>query len=411
MQVNRVYTVIMSYEPLVSVVMPAYNAAAFVRVAIASALAQTYSNLEVLVVDDGSTDETPQIVAEMAQEDARVRLLRQPNGGVAAARNLAIAHARGEFIAPLDADDAWMPAKIMRQVAAMREGGPKVGLVYTWWLGTDKDGEFVDAGAQWDVEGRVLSALLYCNFIGNASVPLFRREALDRVGDYNAQLRVQNAQGCEDWDITLRVAEHYEVRCVPAYLSCYRDVSGSMAKNCESMAKSHELITRAMHSRHPDIPAEVLLWSRSLFLIWLTGLSYHGGRYRDSLRWGLLLLRTDPAAASSLWVLQTLSLSALWTLVSPLTACVWSDREGFTFWKRGWRTRMKRVRRSRDRKDLALQATHLVIGASSMAMPDAIHAPAPIGKPHIWPSSLWRQYDRVCLRRWESLVKLSARHA
>lgn len=403
----------MYQKDLVSVIMPAYNAAAFIRVAIASALAQTYSNLEVLVVDDGSTDETPQIVAEMAQADGRVRLLQQPNGGVAQARNFAIAQARGEFIAPLDADDIWMPTKIARQVAAMHQGGPRVGLVYTWWLGTDEAGEMVEAGAQWDVEGQVLQALLYCNFIGNASVPLFRREALDRVGAYDPQLRARKAQGCEDWDITLRVAEHYEARCAPAYLSCYRNVSNSMSKNYEAMARSHEIVANAVRTRHPSVPDEVFRWSRGLLLLWLSGLSYHDGNYRDSLRWSLRLLRTDPAAASSLWVLQTLSRSLLWLTLGPLTARLWPDRQGYTSWKQRWRARMKsrRARTTRANASPAHQPTDLASGALSPSVLDATHSLAKTGKSFIWSSHPLLRYDRICLRRWERLTKSSSRHA
>jgi glycosyltransferase involved in cell wall biosynthesis len=400
----------MSHEPLVSVIMPAYNAAAFIRAAIASALAQTYSNLEVLVVDDGSTDATPHIVAEIAQQDARVKLLQQPNGGVAHARNFAIEHARGEFIAPLDADDLWMPTKIASQVAAMQEGGPEVGLVYTWWLAIDEAGAIVDAGAQWDVAGRVLEALIYCNFIGNASVPLFRRDALKQVGYYDPQLRAQNAQGCEDWDITLRVAERYEIHCVLAYLSCYRNVSGSMAKNCDTMAKSHELVIQALYDRHPHLPVEVSRWSRGLLLLWLTGLSYHEGNYRDSLRLSLRLLRTDPAAIFSLWVLQTLFRSALWLLFGPFTLRLWPDRKQYAFWKRDWRVRIKRAPYGRH-VGMSSDATDF----SSLALSPAELGSTPVlpkhSKPFAWSPRWWLQYDRICLRRWKSLTKPSSPYA
>ena len=118
---------------LVSVIVPAYNAAATIGETLRSALAQTYPQLEVLVVDDGSTDATADIVRSFVARDPRVRLLQQANAGVAAARNLAIAQSRGAYVAPLDADDLWHPQKIALQLEALRRGGPRVGVVYCWW--------------------------------------------------------------------------------------------------------------------------------------------------------------------------------------------------------------------------------------------------------------------------------------
>lgn len=109
-------------EPLVSVIVPVHNGSRFVRQSLASALEQTYDNIEVVVVDDGSTDDTRQIVRSIADQDSRVRLLCQSNQGVAAARNRAIRDSEGQFIAPLDADDLWFTRKLERQVQRMTEG-------------------------------------------------------------------------------------------------------------------------------------------------------------------------------------------------------------------------------------------------------------------------------------------------
>jgi glycosyltransferase involved in cell wall biosynthesis len=117
---------------LVSVIIPAYNEAATVERTISSVLNQTYSDLEVLVVDDGSTDQTAALVQSMVDVDHRIRLLQKPNGGLASARNNGIAHAGGEFIAPIDADDLWHPEKIRKQMAVMRDRGDRIGLVYCW---------------------------------------------------------------------------------------------------------------------------------------------------------------------------------------------------------------------------------------------------------------------------------------
>src|SRR4051812_12704913 len=104
---------------LTSVIIPIYNAEQYIAETLLSALAQTHRNIEIIVVDDGSTDGSAAVVKLIAASDARVRLISQPNRGVAHARNCAIAEAQGEFIAPLDADDLWHPKKIERQIAAI----------------------------------------------------------------------------------------------------------------------------------------------------------------------------------------------------------------------------------------------------------------------------------------------------
>src|SRR5262249_4837851 len=103
-------------RPLVSVIIPAFNAECFIRHTLRSVLAQSYRRIEVLTVDDGSCDSTPDIIEGFAAKDPRVKLLRQRNRGVAAARNLAIARSEGKFVAPVDADDIWFPLKIEKQL-------------------------------------------------------------------------------------------------------------------------------------------------------------------------------------------------------------------------------------------------------------------------------------------------------
>ncbi|MGB3294833.1 MAG: glycosyltransferase family 2 protein, partial [Phormidesmis sp.] len=114
--------------PLVSVIVPTYNAEAFIAKTLASVLAQTYRHLEVLVVDDGSSDRTPSIVKAMAEQYPRITLLQQPNGGVAIARNAGIKKAQGEFIAPIDADDLWHPEMIEKLYVPFSQGNAQLGV-------------------------------------------------------------------------------------------------------------------------------------------------------------------------------------------------------------------------------------------------------------------------------------------
>lgn len=130
-------------QPLVSVILPAYNAEAFIGDTLDSIINQTYINIEVLVVDDGSQDRTAEIVQSIAQKDSRVTLLWQSNAGVAAARNLAIQKSTGDYIAPIDADDIWYPQKLEKQMQCMLKANPSVGLIYTWTAGVTEKGSIV----------------------------------------------------------------------------------------------------------------------------------------------------------------------------------------------------------------------------------------------------------------------------
>lgn len=276
-------------SPLVSVIVPAYNAETFIKRTLDSILIQTYTNIEVLVVDDGSQDRTAEIVESFVQKDSRVKLLQQPNAGVAAARNLAIAKSNGEYIAPIDADDIWYPQKLEKQVQCMLEADLSVGLVYAWSVSIDEDD--VIAGTPdieyhrdfYNVEGTVYPLLAYTNFIGNASVPLIRRSCVEQVGGYNCELKAYNAQGCEDWDIYLRIAEHYKFRVVQEFLIGYRQVKGSMSCNYQTMEKSYNLFMADFRQRHPEIPTYIYDLSAGNFCFFLSGASQSCGDYWSAL--------------------------------------------------------------------------------------------------------------------------------
>src|SRR5215469_3696643 len=124
---------------LVTVIVPTYNMAHYLPQSVQSALGQSYANLEVQIVDDGSTDETAAVVRRW-ERDPRVRVHRQVNSGLSAARNSGISLARGEFVALLDADDVWMPDKLARQMPLFR-GQPEVGVVYSDYQMVDDSGE------------------------------------------------------------------------------------------------------------------------------------------------------------------------------------------------------------------------------------------------------------------------------
>ena len=273
--------------PRVSVIVPAFNAAASIGDTLDSALAQTYAEIEVIVVNDGSTDGTMDVVTARARLDSRIRVIEQANAGVAVARNRGIEAARGQFIAPLDADDFWDPSKIVRQMRRMEECGPRTGFVYCWWVWLDERNRVLDASPRWRVEGDVRAKLLQVNFCGNASVPLIRREALEAVGGYDSAMRRSGAQGCEDWDIVVKISERYEAAVAPAALVGYRRRATSMSAACDSMWRSWELLMKGVERRQPGLNAALAQQSADQFALHLAGVSFWSRSYVQAVRWTL----------------------------------------------------------------------------------------------------------------------------
>ena len=214
----------MSERPLVSVVMPAYNAAGFIADALNSALAQTYRPIEVLVADDGSSDGTAAVVKGFG---APVVYLHQQNRGPAGARNLALSHARGDFVAFLDADDLWHPRKLDLQVAAM-QSDPELGMLGTQVTAKAPAGPAPDHPAL----TRVSYRRLYLGNLLTTSSVLVRRDLLNGAETFDEQFF-----GPEDFDVWLRVAARSAVAVLGAPLTCHREVEGSVQGNPERMRR------------------------------------------------------------------------------------------------------------------------------------------------------------------------------
>lgn len=291
---------------LVSVIIPAFNASRYIDRTIESVLSQTYQNLEVLIVDDGSTDDTPVIIQSYAQRDSRIKFLQQENRGVAAARNLAIHHSSGYYVAPIDADDVWMPDKIERQVRVMEERGPSCGIVYCWWTIIDEYDHELLRTYPWTIIGDVADDHVALNFIGNASVPLFRRASIEKVGGYEPAFRHMGAQGCEDWDLSLRVSDFFELHLVPAYLVGYRRAMGSMSANFSTMMRSHELMIERTRSRRPTVTEKVVRQSRGLMYGYIIMAAVRMRRPGAAIYWLLKGLLSAHVSFRSRWVKELL---------------------------------------------------------------------------------------------------------
>jgi len=284
----------MSSEPVVSVIIPAYNASRWIGMTLDSVLAQTISDFEVIVIDDGSTDESPAIIGEFVNRDPRIRLLRIPNSGVGAARNAGIAAASGEFIAPLDADDTWEPEKLEKQVRCLREAGEDAAMVYCGSRFIDEEGGFLMDYPPYDVQGDVRGPLILRNFIGNASVPVFRASALRQTGLYLTREEQRGSQGCEDWDLCIRLAEKWRVVRVPEILANYRLIRGCMTAGTSTMTTSYEVMLAAARERNRDLPAALFRWAGGYFMSYLANRSYQAANYRSCLKSIALAVRYDP---------------------------------------------------------------------------------------------------------------------
>ena len=274
-----------SGSPLVSVIVPAYNAKPYIEQTLDSLLNQSYPNLEIIVVDDGSRDGTALCVEVMARNHPHIRLIRQSNQGVAAARNRGIEESRGELIAPIDADDIWFPDAVTKLVNRLLESEPDVGVAYAWSVIIDENGLLDGRFRCSKIEGDVFGTLICHNFIGNASSTLIRRACLEKVGGYDEGFRAMGTQGCEDWDLYLRIAEEYQFKVVPEFLIGYRKSQTAMTSNFTVMADAHRRVIGRALQRHQSLPRALARLSTSNFYLYLAHDSHYRGQAHESFRW------------------------------------------------------------------------------------------------------------------------------
>ena len=241
-------------EPLVSVITPAYNAAPFIGDTVRSVLMQTYRNLEIIVADDGSTDETANIVKALAKEDPRVKYVHQSNAGQSAARNAAIAEAKGVYLAFLDADDLFLPSKLKKQVQYL-EAHPECGLSYCkihHFFNDDPRRPFYFSVPS--PSGVLFEELLKTNFINPLSVVL-RKELLDRYGAFEPTFRRLDEQY-----LWLKLARHGVQFCyLPEALANYRIHRTSLSNESVYFKETEAQVLRLLEMMKNDwlAPEEV----------------------------------------------------------------------------------------------------------------------------------------------------------
>ena len=242
----------MNTNPLVSVIVPTYNRASVLMEAVESVLAQTYPHLELLVVDDGSTDDTLERLQKI--RDERLRVIRATHHGAAAARNKGLSEAKGELIGFCDSDDLWVPEKLAWQVNYLEEHR-EIGLVYGDVMSFR--GEDVETPSYFKerppLQGGVFLELLQKNFIPNVSV-LVRKNCLDQVGYFNEDLKTS-----EDYELWLRFCARFQVGFVSRVLVKVRRHAGNITSDDHSTCLNHLTVLNSMKKNFAgEIPKSVL---------------------------------------------------------------------------------------------------------------------------------------------------------
>jgi glycosyltransferase involved in cell wall biosynthesis len=279
-------------EPLVSVIIAAHNSEATLAETLSSATASTYRNIEVIVVDDGSTDGTGAIVERAARRNPTVRLLRQTWGGVAAAYNAGLAEARGEFVARLDSDDLWHPTKLAKQVAFARNN-PDAAFIYTDVRSIDGEGRVLHDVPEQRFPSRALCRSIYESLIGTNSSALIRRQVLEDVGGDDAEL-----QSRQDLMIQLKISAQHAIGYVPEYLVGYRVSERSLSSTPDAMLASWEVIRRRIEVLFPLVPSRVRRWADARQYSELAEGFAWQRRYASSAQLLLRALMLDPARLS-----------------------------------------------------------------------------------------------------------------
>ena len=224
--------------PQVSVIIPTHNRSDFLRSAIASVLNQTYQDYELIVVDDASTANTAEAVAEFS--DKRIRFLRHEiTKGGSAARNTGILASECDYIALLDDDDEWLPDKLSKQMEVLLSSPPEVGCVYTGYVDVSRSTGTIIGEHIPTKRGDLSKDLLAENCVGSASSVLLKRECLKKVGLFDESLPC-----AQDYDLWIRISNEFLFECVPEPLFKYRIHENKISTNLETLTRGLEIMAR-----------------------------------------------------------------------------------------------------------------------------------------------------------------------
>jgi glycosyltransferase involved in cell wall biosynthesis len=265
---------------LVTVIIPAYNAEAYLADAVRSVLAQTWSRLQLVIVNDGSADSTPSVAQSFAASDARVIVISQPNSGLSAARNAGLAIAAGDAVCFLDADDVYLPAKIQRQ-ADFLSATTGCDLVYSDFLVGDSDLTPTSLRRVAPLGIPMLEELAYRNSFAPVS-PMIRRSLIDAVGTFDTSLT-----SSEDWDFWIRSARAGRLCYLPGAVAIYRTHPAQMHRDRKRMKRNQMAVI------DKEFLPESLEWrtAKAAHAYSEAKSAWHLGQYRRAVRHGALTIR------------------------------------------------------------------------------------------------------------------------
>lgn len=277
-------------QPLVSVIIPAYNAARTLGVTVRSVIEQTMPDFEIIIVDDGSTDDTLKRAKLIAENDVRVKVFTQPNSGVSAARNTAINAAKGKYVALLDADDVWVSYKLERQLEIL-ENGAKIYAVQSGAFFVNDDLDLISVHPCVPTKDALLETLLFQNMPNNMSTLVIKRDMFETMGYFDAELEI-----LEEWDMAIKVARNCNLYSIEEPLSLYRVHAGNRSRNLDIHVKpGHQVLDKIFQD--PTLPAHIKARRRliySHFYTMLSGGALKVGRLGEAFLWAFKSLSYHP---------------------------------------------------------------------------------------------------------------------
>jgi glycosyltransferase involved in cell wall biosynthesis len=238
--------------PKISVVIPAYNGENTIQLTIESVLKQTYTDFELIVINDGSQDSTLEILSKI--NDPRLKIFSFENAGLHISRNRGLHNAVGEFVSFLDADDIWTPEKLASQLQALQQN-TDYKVAYSWTDYIDAQGKFLVSGRHFTANGDVYEQLLLSNFLENGSNPLICREAITLIGGFDESLNA-----AQDWDMWLRLADKFNFVCVPSVQILYRVSANSLSAN---LARQEKVGLQVLERAYKARPFDKHIWHKA----------------------------------------------------------------------------------------------------------------------------------------------------
>lgn len=282
-----------------SIIVPSYNVAATLRETLTALLAQTFSDYEVVIVDDGSTDETAEI-AESFTSDPRVRLVQQRNRGLAGARNTGIAASKGVLVGFCDADDIWEPTKLAAHVSHLQQR-PDIGVSYSGSALIDETGRLTGMAQQPRLKGVTASHIFKRNPIGNGSAPVIRRAVFDAIA-YRPSRKVERDwyfdetfRQSEDIECWLRIAltTDWMFEGVEGLLTHYRIASGGLSAATDRQLVAWERMVAKLSTLSPQFFAQHASAARSYQLRYLCRRAVSDLDAPSAIAFGKLALKTS----------------------------------------------------------------------------------------------------------------------